>query len=101
MGDARAQNTVRISIDGRPVTVAVGTTVAVAVWNHGIRRFRVGVAGAGRGPLCGMGICYECRLTIDGQPGRRSCLLPCVQGMCIETATESECTEPAGGTRDV
>lgn len=101
MADPGQQATVQISIDGESVTVAVGTTVAAALWNHGVRRFRVAVAGSGRAPLCGMGICYECRLTIDGEPDRRSCMVPCAQGMSIVTASETETPEPAGGTRHV
>ena len=102
MGDSRQQGTVDISIDGEAVTVTAGTTVAAAVWNHGVRRFRVGVAGSGRAPLCGMGICYECRLMIDGEAGRRSCMLPCRQGMTIVTAADkTEGTEQTGEARHV
>ena len=103
MGDSRQQGAVGISIDGEAVTVSAGTTVAAAVWNHGIRRFRVGVAGSGRAPLCGMGVCYECRLTIDGEVGQRSCMLPCRQGMTIVTAAtnKTEGTEQTGEARHV
>jgi sarcosine oxidase subunit alpha len=78
----------RLTIDGRPCEVEPGTSVAVAYWRHagGANagpRFRRSVAGEGRAPLCGMGICFECRLTVDGVAHRRSCLLPCADGMEI------------------
>jgi sarcosine oxidase subunit alpha len=38
-----------------------------------------------RGALCGMGICGECRVTIDGQPHQRSCLVLCREGLEVTT----------------
>ena len=93
MADLTASPTVMISIDGQAVRVPVGTPVAVAVWNHGIRRFRHSVTRSARAPLCGMGLCYECRLSIDGAANRRSCTLPCREGMVILTAS----ADPSGG----
>jgi predicted molibdopterin-dependent oxidoreductase YjgC len=76
---------VTIVVDGRPLAVAAGTTVAVALLNHGIARFRTSPSGEPRGPLCAMGTCHECRVAIDGVPHRRACLEPCTPGMAIET----------------
>jgi NADPH-dependent 2,4-dienoyl-CoA reductase/sulfur reductase-like enzyme len=75
-----------VRIDGRPVAVAPGTTVAAALWNAGVFRCRISLSGEPRGPLCAIGICFECRVTIDGAAHRRSCLIPCAAGMVIETA---------------
>jgi predicted molibdopterin-dependent oxidoreductase YjgC len=76
---------VRVSINGTPVTVQHGTTVAAAVLRSGIASFRRSVSGEARGPLCGMGICFECRLTVDGNPHVRSCQVACKAGMEIVT----------------
>src|SRR6266702_2022982 len=72
---------VRICIDGRPLSVPPGTTVAAAIARAGVARFLRSVLGQPRGPLCGMGICMECRVTINGQPHCRSCQRLCEQGM--------------------
>lgn len=72
---------VTIRIDGRAVTVAAGTTVAAALLMSGVTRFRSSVTGEPRAPLCGMGTCFECRLTIDGQEHSRSCQIECREGM--------------------
>ena len=80
-----AESMLTITIDGRAVSVPAGTSLAAALWNQGVRRFRDSVSGAPRAPLCGMGICYECRVTVDGRPGERSCTLPCRDGMVVET----------------
>jgi sarcosine oxidase subunit alpha len=66
------------------VVVPSGTTVAVAIVLAG-QACRTSVTGEPRGPLCGMGICFECRVTIDGQMHRRSCQVLCEQGMEVDT----------------
>lgn len=74
----------RISVNGKSVEVEAGTSVAVATMaaNGFTRR---SVSGEPRAPLCGMGICFECRLTIDGVSQQRSCLIACAEGMEIRT----------------
>jgi predicted molibdopterin-dependent oxidoreductase YjgC len=67
-----------------PVTVAPGTTVASAILIAGIPT-RQSVTGEPRGPLCGMGICFECRATIDGVQHQRSCQVLCAEGMKVRT----------------
>lgn len=76
---------VTVTIDGRRVSVAAGASVAVALLDADVVRFRRSVRGEPRGPVCGMGICYECRVTIDGAAHQRACLVDCEEGMVIET----------------
>ena len=77
--------TVGVKVNGRPIDVPVGATVAAAIITLGEPVFRRSVRGEPRGPLCGMGICFECRVTIDGAPHLRSCQVLCRAGMEIET----------------
>lgn len=81
--------TIPIRIDGVEHHVLGGTSVAAAIWNAGVRGFRRSTTGAPRAPLCGMGTCFECRVTIDGEAGRRSCQTVCAPGMEVETADAS------------
>jgi D-hydroxyproline dehydrogenase subunit gamma len=76
---------VTLSINGKAVTVASGTLVAAAIAQAGMVRFRRSVQGEARGPLCGMGVCFECRVTLNGQAHCRSCLLRCEDGMEVRT----------------
>jgi sarcosine oxidase subunit alpha len=76
---------ITLTIDGQITKVAPGTSVAVAVMIGRGAGFRRSATGQLRGPLCGMGICYECRLTIDGQPQRTSCQTLCRSGMEVRT----------------
>jgi D-hydroxyproline dehydrogenase subunit gamma len=74
-----------VVINGIATTVKRGTTVAAAVLNSGCSYFRRSVSGEERGPLCGMGVCFECRLTVDGVPHARSCQIVCRDSMRINT----------------
>ena len=78
-------DTVRLSVNGAAITVPAGTMVSTAVALAGVSRFRRSVTGEARAPLCGMGICFECRVTIDGREHCRSCQVPCAAGMEVRT----------------
>jgi sarcosine oxidase subunit alpha len=78
-------DTVSLSIDGRRIEVPIGCSMAAAVLRAGVWAFRASSTGEPRGPLCGMGICYECRLTIDGEPHRKSCQILVREGMEVRT----------------
>jgi D-hydroxyproline dehydrogenase subunit gamma len=73
-----------LTVNGVVVTVMPGTTVAAAVAMAGAAT-RSSVSGEPRGPLCGMGICFECRATIDGVQHQRSCQILCEPGQCVTT----------------
>lgn len=75
-----------IRVDGRLLTVPAGISVAAALLEAAVVAFRRSSGGEPRGPVCGMGTCFECRVTIDGIPHRRSCLTVVAEGMAIETA---------------
>jgi sarcosine oxidase subunit alpha len=76
---------VTLLVNGEKVIVPAGTSVAAAILAAGISEFRRSVSGERRGPLCGMGICFECRVAVDGKPGGRSCQIPCRDGMQVVT----------------
>ncbi|MDH0291936.1 (2Fe-2S)-binding protein [Pseudomonas sp. GD04087] len=71
-------------LDGRPLRVVAGTTVAAALALGADGTTRTSVSGQRRAPLCGMGVCQECRVTIDGQR-RLACQTLCRDGMQVET----------------
>jgi predicted molibdopterin-dependent oxidoreductase YjgC len=77
--------TVVVVVNGVLVTMPVGSMVSAAVLTAGVSSFRRSVTGEPRGPLCGMGICFECRVTIDVEMHVRSCQTICENGMDIRT----------------
>ena len=76
---------IELTVNGKPIRAESGSTVASALFNSGADVFRVSPTGTARAPLCGMGICYECRVTIDGVAHRRSCMTVVRQGMRVIT----------------
>ena len=75
---------IALKVNGAAIEVGSGTTVAVAVMLAGMAS-RKSVTGEPRAPLCGMGICYECRVTINGERRRRGCQVLCASGMEVNT----------------
>ena len=78
-------DTLAVSLNGKTLTVPIGTTIAAAVFIAGQSSFRRSVSGEPRGPLCGMGVCFECRVAVDGVRHVKSCQMLCRQGMQIDT----------------
>jgi predicted molibdopterin-dependent oxidoreductase YjgC len=78
--------TILVSIDGLATAVAPGTLVAAAIERaQPGRGARVSPGGARRQPLCGMGVCGECRVSVDGRAQRLGCQTFCADGMEILT----------------
>ncbi len=76
---------IHLQVNGIAVTVPAGSMVSAAVAVAGAASFRRSVTNEPRGPLCGMGICFECRVTINGRAHCRSCQIPCRDGMEVRT----------------
>jgi predicted molibdopterin-dependent oxidoreductase YjgC len=84
---------VEILVDGRTVRAIDGQSVAGALHQAGIDVLRRNPAtGEQRGAFCGMGVCFECELSIDGAAGQRACLAHVQAGMRIETEGEHAAT---------
>lgn len=77
---------VEIFVDGRRTRAVAGESVASALLNAGVTSFRRSASGEARAPLCGMGVCYECRVSIDGVAHHRSCMTMVQDGMRVQTA---------------
>lgn len=75
---------IELKVNGVRLSVRAGATVAVAVMIAGAP-CRTSVDGQPRGPLCGMGICMECRVQINGVRHCRSCQILCEPDMDIQT----------------
>ncbi|MEX3955501.1 (2Fe-2S)-binding protein [Trinickia sp. EG282A] len=77
---------VTVELDGTPIPVPSGCSVAAALLAAGLVRFRgTPVSGAPRAPYCMMGVCFECLMEIDGEPNRQTCLIEVRDGMKIRT----------------
>jgi len=75
-----------VKVDGQPVQAFRGESVAAVLLALGQQTFRhTERLGAPRGVYCGMGVCFDCLVTVDGQHYVRACVTPVQEGMVIET----------------
>ncbi|KNE83855.1 MULTISPECIES: (2Fe-2S)-binding protein [Streptomyces] len=75
-----------IIVDGRPLAFIEGQTVAAALVAAGRVAWRTTRIGhRPRGVFCGIGVCFDCLVTIDGAGGQRACLVPARAGMTVTT----------------
>jgi sarcosine oxidase subunit alpha len=82
---------VNITVDGNPVEAYQGETVAAVLLAAGIRTFHKSHKHQQpRSLYCGMGVCYECLVTINGVHAQRACVTYIEEGMVIETQKELE-----------
>ena len=73
---SRDRDSVGIDFEGREIPCRNGMSVAAALIDAGVTVLRKHADGDMRGLFCGMGVCQECRMTIDGQHGIRACMTP-------------------------
>jgi predicted molibdopterin-dependent oxidoreductase YjgC len=77
---------VQIKVNGHEIDAYRGETVLAALVASGYKKLKKShVTGELRGPLCGMGVCYECQVMIDGIPNLRSCMIEVEDKMEIRT----------------
>ncbi len=75
-----------VLVDGRSISARAGQTVAAVLGAAGIRVFRrTAHRSEPRGLFCGIGICYECLVTVNGVPNVRACVTAVAPGMSVET----------------
>lgn len=77
---------VTIVVDGRELGAHEGESIAAALFAAGRRAARWSPrAGEPRGYFCGMGVCHDCLMTVDGVPNVRTCMTPVREGLRVET----------------
>jgi len=80
---------IQIFIDGQPIEAFEGESIAAAMMAAGLRAFRFTAKHkTPRGMYCGMGICFECLVTVNGVRNVRACLTPVADEMTVETREE-------------
>jgi predicted molibdopterin-dependent oxidoreductase YjgC len=77
---------------GQAIQARAGDTLAIALLNAGVVAFRhTPVSGQSRGPLCMMGVCFDCLVEVDGRQNVQSCMVEVTDGMQVSL--------PAGARR--
>ncbi|PWJ49546.1 2Fe-2S iron-sulfur cluster binding domain-containing protein [Quadrisphaera granulorum] len=81
---------VTITVDGEPVTGVLGQSLAGVVMASGRTAWRTTAAGrAPRGLFCGIGVCFDCLVTVDGVRDVRACQRRAVEGAVVTTQAEA------------
>lgn len=84
-GAVRRGGVLRFFVDGQAVQAHEGETIASAVLLSGRMALRYTAStGEPRGVFCGMGICFDCMVVVDGCPGFRACVTPVKEGVNVE-----------------
>ena len=91
IGSVKRGKKITLKVDGRPVTAHEGETVHAALVASGIQILgTTRKTHQPRGILCGMGICYQCLVEINGVPDQRACMTPVKPDMDIVTCPSHE-----------
>lgn len=82
---------VEVTINGKKVHAYEGELVSTILLAEGISIFaRKHTTGNPSGVYCGMGVCYECLVTINGVSNIRACQTFAADQMVIETTSQEE-----------
>jgi D-hydroxyproline dehydrogenase subunit gamma len=74
---------VELMLDGRPVVGYEGESIATVLFAEGHLSTRTTRDGAPRGVFCGMGVCFDCLVVVDGIPNTRACVTWVREGMDV------------------
>jgi D-hydroxyproline dehydrogenase subunit gamma len=74
---------IEIVLDSSPITAFEGETVATVLLAQGQIATRMTVRGEPRGIFCGMGVCFDCLVVVDGVPNTRACMTWVREGMQV------------------
>ena len=86
---------VTLKVEGKPVTVPAGDSVAAAVYAAGFNHFRESsISNTPRAPYCMMGVCFECLVEIDGSPNHQACMTAVRNGMSVKIQQSLRGVEP-------
>src|SRR5215470_17072024 len=101
--DLRPAGPIAFRFDGRELSALPGETIAAALAAAGIVALRQARSGAPRGPFCGMGVCFDCLVTVDGRPSQRACLTKVSAGMDVRSAPVAATapSDPAQPTEEI
>lgn len=77
---------IEFSFDGRAIPARAGQSIGAALIAAGHRSWRsTRINGAPRGIFCGIGICFDCLVTVNDRPSRRACLIEARPGDVVVT----------------
>ncbi|MFM9372044.1 (2Fe-2S)-binding protein [Streptomyces sp. Da 82-17] len=86
----RRERPLRITVDGEPVDGVEGQTLAGVLLSDGRLAWRRGRSGAPRGVFCGIGVCFDCLVTVGGERDVRACRRRARDGDAVTTQSRAD-----------
>ncbi|MEW2359389.1 (2Fe-2S)-binding protein [Spirillospora sp. NPDC029432] len=86
----RTETPLTITVDGEPLDGVAGQTIAGVLLASGRRSWREGPSGAPRGVFCGIGVCFDCLVTVNGARDVRACRRRAADGDTVTTQSRAE-----------
>lgn len=74
---------IQATFEGESIEAEAGASVAAALIASDRVAWRTTRDGAQRGLFCGIGVCFDCLVEIDGESGQRACMIPLQEGMRV------------------
>jgi NADPH-dependent 2,4-dienoyl-CoA reductase/sulfur reductase-like enzyme len=72
-----------VAFEGRILAAGAGQSLAAVLTAAGVLDFRETGSGARRGLFCGMGVCQDCLVVVDGVPNQRACMVKVTRPMAV------------------
>jgi hypothetical protein len=82
--------TLRITLDGEPLNGEAGQTIAGVLLAAGHRSWRRAPSGAPRGVFCGIGVCFDCLVTVNDVRDVRACRRRAQEGDVVTTQSRTQ-----------
>jgi NADPH-dependent 2,4-dienoyl-CoA reductase/sulfur reductase-like enzyme len=83
VGPADGDGDGEMTVHGETVPVCASDTIASAMVASGSVGMRDDEAQGRRGVWCGMGVCHECTVSVDGNGGSLACMTPAADGAVV------------------
>ena len=85
------QFNIEFTFDGESINAITGQSVAAALLAANQRALRkTRFDNNERGVFCGIGVCFDCLVVIDGITNQRACLIEARPGMKVQTQVGSD-----------
>jgi thioredoxin reductase len=99
IGNVMTEKTETIEFDGRIIEARHGESLAACLTAAGVKTFRTTAQDRERGMFCGMGVCQDCLVEIDGQPNERACMTKVTGRLKVRSEAHARPLPPASGYR--
>jgi len=85
IGDIKRKEKVKLAVNGKEISAYKGETLLAALVAAGYKGTKKSpLRHEPRSALCGMGVCFECIVTVNDEPNIRSCMTEVEENMKVE-----------------